>query len=481
MHVRRSRPYAAAMRIASSRRRGSPCRRRDTAGSSSSCRCSPTAWSTRGHDVTLFASGGSRTKANARLAACRAARSARCSATPGSTRYHALASYLADRRRVRRRARPRGDRRAGLRRAAARHARRSCTRCTGRGPSRPRRFYSLLAAPRASRRDQRCATRRQPRRPVRGHRAQRHRPRRLPVPRGQGRLPRLHRARQPRQGPDRRDHDRPAAPACRSHMVAQDATSRPSARTGTRSSSRCSRRSRAVRERSPHEQKIDLLGRASAMVFPIQWPEPFGLVMVEAMACGTPGRRVPGGRGGRAGRGRSHRLPAATRSTTSSTPWPASATALRPRAAGASPRCSPPSRCSRATSASTRGAQPGMNVAVTGAYGHVGANLVHALLDAGHAVRAVDLREGPGARRPRRQLRPGRRARRRFAAPAFDGVEVVYHLAAKISIAGDPDGSVRRHQRRRRAQRRERRARHRRAPLRARQLDPRLRLRSSRA
>ena len=26
---------------------------------------------------------------------------------------------------------------------------------------------------------------------------------------------------------------------------------------------------------------------------------------------------------------------------------------------------------------------------------------------------------------------------------AFDGVEVVYHLAAKISIAGDPDGSVR--------------------------------------
>jgi glycosyltransferase involved in cell wall biosynthesis len=43
-----------------------------------------------------------------------------------------------------------------------------------------------------------------------------------------------------------------------------------------------------VYEGVPHELKADLLGRAKAMVFPIQWPEPFGLVMVEAMACGTP-------------------------------------------------------------------------------------------------------------------------------------------------------------------------------------------------
>lgn len=34
--------------------------------------------------------------------------------------------------------------------------------------------------------------------------------------------------------------------------------------------------------------KRDLLGRASVLIFPIQWEEPFGLVMVEAMACGTP-------------------------------------------------------------------------------------------------------------------------------------------------------------------------------------------------
>ena len=35
-------------------------------------------------------------------------------------------------------------------------------------------------------------------------------------------------------------------------------------------------------------QKSDFLGEASALLFPIDWPEPFGLVMIEAMACGTP-------------------------------------------------------------------------------------------------------------------------------------------------------------------------------------------------
>jgi glycosyltransferase involved in cell wall biosynthesis len=37
-----------------------------------------------------------------------------------------------------------------------------------------------------------------------------------------------------------------------------------------------------------HEQKADLLAGAAALLFPIQWAEPFGLVMTEAMACGTP-------------------------------------------------------------------------------------------------------------------------------------------------------------------------------------------------
>ena len=35
-------------------------------------------------------------------------------------------------------------------------------------------------------------------------------------------------------------------------------------------------------------QKSDFLGEASALLFPIDWPEPFGLVMIEAMSCGTP-------------------------------------------------------------------------------------------------------------------------------------------------------------------------------------------------
>jgi glycosyltransferase involved in cell wall biosynthesis len=34
--------------------------------------------------------------------------------------------------------------------------------------------------------------------------------------------------------------------------------------------------------------KQPFLAQASALLFPIDWPEPFGLVMIEAMACGTP-------------------------------------------------------------------------------------------------------------------------------------------------------------------------------------------------
>jgi hypothetical protein len=35
-------------------------------------------------------------------------------------------------------------------------------------------------------------------------------------------------------------------------------------------------------------EKAEFLGNARALVFPVDWPEPFGLVMIEAMACGTP-------------------------------------------------------------------------------------------------------------------------------------------------------------------------------------------------
>src|SRR5205823_5406103 len=36
------------------------------------------------------------------------------------------------------------------------------------------------------------------------------------------------------------------------------------------------------------EAKEKFLGEAAALLFPTDWPEPFGLVMIEAMACGTP-------------------------------------------------------------------------------------------------------------------------------------------------------------------------------------------------
>lgn len=42
-----------------------------------------------------------------------------------------------------------------------------------------------------------------------------------------------------------------------------------------------------VGEIGDHE-KQELLGNARALLFPIDWPEPFGLVMIESMACGTP-------------------------------------------------------------------------------------------------------------------------------------------------------------------------------------------------
>ncbi|HWR51025.1 MAG TPA: glycosyltransferase, partial [Bryobacteraceae bacterium] len=41
--------------------------------------------------------------------------------------------------------------------------------------------------------------------------------------------------------------------------------------------------------------KDELLGGAHALLFPINWEEPFGLVMIESMACGTPVIAYPRG------------------------------------------------------------------------------------------------------------------------------------------------------------------------------------------
>ncbi len=44
-----------------------------------------------------------------------------------------------------------------------------------------------------------------------------------------------------------------------------------------------------------YPEKSQFLGNAAALLFPISWPEPFGLVMIEAMACGTPAIAYPFG------------------------------------------------------------------------------------------------------------------------------------------------------------------------------------------
>jgi dihydroflavonol-4-reductase len=81
-------------------------------------------------------------------------------------------------------------------------------------------------------------------------------------------------------------------------------------------------------------------------------------------------------------------------------------------------------------------------VVVTGAGGHLGGNLVRALLAAGQRVRAVDLEqtralEGLDVEWCQADLRDPVAVR-----DAVGGAEIVYHLAAVISIAGDPTGRV---------------------------------------
>lgn len=83
-------------------------------------------------------------------------------------------------------------------------------------------------------------------------------------------------------------------------------------------------------------------------------------------------------------------------------------------------------------------------VTVTGASGHIGGNLVRALLKDERTVRVVlrgddnEALEGLEVERVYADVRD-----KEALAAALSGSDIVYHLAAKISIVGDPDGSVR--------------------------------------
>ncbi len=84
-----------------------------------------------------------------------------------------------------------------------------------------------------------------------------------------------------------------------------------------------------------------------------------------------------------------------------------------------------------------------MRVAVTGATGHVGSNLVRALIERGDQVRVLVRRHGDSLAGLELERVPGDLGDVGALRRAFAGVEVVYHLAAKISISGDPQGQVR--------------------------------------
>ena len=84
-----------------------------------------------------------------------------------------------------------------------------------------------------------------------------------------------------------------------------------------------------------------------------------------------------------------------------------------------------------------------MRVAVTGATGHVGSNLVRALIERGDQVRVLVRGRGDSLAGLELERFSGDLGDVGALRRAFAGVEVVYHLAAKISISGDPDGQVR--------------------------------------
>ena len=83
-----------------------------------------------------------------------------------------------------------------------------------------------------------------------------------------------------------------------------------------------------------------------------------------------------------------------------------------------------------------------MKIAVTGANGHVGVNLCKALIEQGHQVKALTHRHSQGLKFIPVTIVKGDLLEKSSLIPLLSDVDVVFHLAAKISITGDPDGMV---------------------------------------
>jgi dihydroflavonol-4-reductase len=79
---------------------------------------------------------------------------------------------------------------------------------------------------------------------------------------------------------------------------------------------------------------------------------------------------------------------------------------------------------------------------VTGASGFLGGALVRALLAEERQVRAVDLRRGPGLAGLDVEWMPADVLDISSLEASFQGAEIVFHLAAVISVTGDPTGQV---------------------------------------
>lgn len=84
-----------------------------------------------------------------------------------------------------------------------------------------------------------------------------------------------------------------------------------------------------------------------------------------------------------------------------------------------------------------------MIIAITGANGHVGVNLCKALLEQGHTVRALVHKNFQGLEKLKVEIFQGDMLDKESLRPLLDGAEIVFHLAAKISITGDSKGVVR--------------------------------------